>query len=111
MSFLRAASWLFGHWNQQGFWTLGTEIGGCSESCHVINNVQQFMKLWKFPFGRVISWNIVFAHFHKPAYRRLNRFNRNTIITLCPIGWLIEPLIKTKHGFKDRQHLFEIGRC
>jgi hypothetical protein len=36
--------------------------------CHIVNNVQQFVKLWKFSFGRVIGWNsIVFTHFHKPA--------------------------------------------
>ena len=46
MLFLRAASWFFGKWNQKWFWTLGTKIGGCPEACHVINNVQQFVKLW-----------------------------------------------------------------
>ena len=109
MSFVRAASWLFGNWNQQGFWTLGTKICGCSKACHVINNVQQFVKLWKFPFGRFIGWNIVLTHFHKLAYRCLNGFNGNTMIAHCPIGWLIKPLIETKHGFKDRQHMIEIG--
>jgi hypothetical protein len=93
---------LFGNWNQQGFWTLGTKIGGCSKAYHVINNVQQFVKLWKFLFGWVISWKILLTHFHKLAYRGLNGFDCNTMIVFRPIGWLIKPLIKGKHGFKDR---------
>jgi hypothetical protein len=107
MSFLRAASWLFGNWNQQGFWTLGTKIGGCSKACHVINNVQQFVKHWKFPFGWLISWNILLTHFHKLAYKHLNGFDCHTMIAFCPIGWLIKLLIKAKHGFNDSQYLLE----